>query len=705
MRMGIGRLGFSLMVLGFLVGCGGGNGGGGADVGVGDIGGGDLGVEVGSDLTGEVVGEVAGDVGAELAGDVAPEVVLPQCEAWSDPWGGQEKLFVDRSAAWGLDDAGLNVLGNRLAAVDLDGDGYPDLVVHQVGSNDRDDPQGGTFKRRILLNRPDGKGGRTFVDHTVASGYGRIVLGEGVGGLGRAAHFAVFADADNDGDVDLFSGTYIDVNAEVRPGDRSIVMLNDGAGVYSPAPASEVSPEGEWTTTSATWVDYDRDGLVDLWVGNFYAIYGYETGLQDRLFRNNGDGTFSDVTAAMGLNTSNTGFESGTNHRPTYGVSACDVNGDGFTDLLQSSYGRQFNMLWKNLGGKAFLDIAKVVHYDSDDNMDYSDNNFYRCWCHAGSNQCDPMPAAPMINCQSYSWGSKDAMPYRNGGNTFSTLCADLNGDGRNDVYNAEIVHWHIGQSSDPSQILVNGEAQNEHGFEFSRPGREATGLVRPATMASWNEGDIYAAAFDADNDGVMDLYQPSSDYPGTRGWLFRGLGQGLFVDVDKDGSLSGLDEPRVGGLAVADFDRDGDLDVVLAFSTMRCDAECPFKTPVVRLFENGTDGRGNWVRVSFRGKGAGGSNGAGIGARLELRSGGKVWAQELGGGYGHFGVQNTLSLHFGLGGQCYLESAELRWPNAQGSVSTWSGVLPANSEYLVDEESGKWYRLEAGEEPVEVAW
>jgi hypothetical protein len=87
------------------------------------------------------------------------------------------------------------------------------------------------------------------------------------------------------------------------------------------------------------------------------------------------------------------------------------------------------------------------------------------------------------------------------------------------------------------------------------------------------------------------------------------------------------------------------------------------------------------------------------------LRSGGKVWAQELGGGYGHFGVQNTLSLHFGLGGQCYLESAELRWPNAQGSVSTWSGVLPANSEYLVDEESGKWYRLEAGEEPVEVAW
>ena len=235
-------------------------------------------------------------------------------------------------------------------------------------------------------------------------------------------------------------------------------------------PLAMSRPTQEWTTTSASWVDYDRDGWVDVWVGNFYAIWGYESGLQDRLYHNNGDGTFTDVTASLGLSTTNAGFDQGTNHRPSYGVTACDVDGDGYTDLLQSSYGRQLNMLWKNFGGKAFLNIAGLVHYDSDDNLDYSDNNFYRCYCYSG-NTCDPQPEEPMISCDNYSWSVNDTKSWRLGGNTFSTLCADLDGDGDNDVYNAEIVHWHIGQSSDSSQILLNSPADNEYGFEFVRPG------------------------------------------------------------------------------------------------------------------------------------------------------------------------------------------------------------------------------------------
>lgn len=662
--------------------------------------------------------ETVGDVGSDLTTDgvvpdgssdatdqttQADEVVLPQCSAWSNPWG-STALYEDASVQWNLGEEGLAVYGNRVTSVDLDGDDYPDLIIHSTGSNDRDDPEQGVFKRRILMNRPAPGGGRTFEDYTVTSRYGQIVAGPDAGKLGRAAHFGVYADADNQGGVDVFSGTYSDANNATKIADRSIVLLNDGTGVFTAAPASEVSPEQEWTTTSASWVDYDRDGWVDVWTGNFYVIYGYESALQDRLYRNNGDGTFTDVTNTVGLTTSKTGFDEGTNHRPTYGVTACDVDGDGFTDLLQSSYGRQLNMLWKNFGGKTFMDIAEVTHYDADDNLDYSDNNFYRCYCYNGGT-CDPKPEQPMIDCSSFSWNANDTKPYRNGGNTFTTLCADLDGDGDNDVYNAEIVHWHIGQSSDPSQVLKNEPSENEYGFEFVRPGREATGLTRQPTMVDWNEGDIYAVAFDADNDGIVDLYQPSSDYPGTHGWLFRGTGGGVFANADSETSVSGLSQERVGGGAVADFDRDGDLDVVLAYSTMRCDASCQFSKPVVRMFENKLDGRGHWIRIRLQGKGAGGSNRSGVGARVTIETGDHKAMQELGGGYGHFGMQNTLTLHFGLGDKCYVQKVRIAWPNSAGTVSEWSGVLEADAEYLVDEATGDWFKLVAGQEPQKVVW
>ena len=84
----------------------------------------------------------------------------------------------------------------------------------------------------------------------------------------------------------------------------------------------------------------------------------------------------------------------------------------------------------------------------------------------------------------------------------------------------------------------------------------------------------------DADNDGIVDLYQPSSDYPETHGWFFRGTGGGVFADMDKGGTVSGLAEDRVGGLTVGDFDRDGDQDVIMAFSTMRCERQLQVHDP-----------------------------------------------------------------------------------------------------------------------------
>jgi len=612
--------------------------------------------------------------------DAGPQYPAPKCKTFASPWSNQA-LFVNKSPEYALDEDHLDVLGNRLAAADIDGDGYPDLIVHHGGSHNRDDPENGDFKRRILLNRP-AQVGRTFEDFTVESQYGAIA---GTHQLGRAAHFAIFADVDNDGDLDAFSATFCDKNSESKVPDRSVVLLNDGAGVFSLAPESDISPAEEWTTSSASFVDFDRDGYVDLWVGNWYYQYGFLQGLQDRLYQGHGDGTFTDVTEVSGLATTSSGFDEGTNHRPTFGVTACDVDGDGDTDLLSSSYGRQFNMLWLNQGDGTFTDASHAVGFASDDNMDFSDNQFYACFCHAFDGDCDPMPPAPAIMCQSNYWSSNDALPWRNGGNTFSTACADLDNDLDLDLYNAEIVHWHIGQSSDESQLLRNDPAENPHGFAFIRPGREVTGMVRPR-VGAWNEGDIYAAVFDADGDGLPDIFQPSSDYPDTHGWLFRGLGDGIFEDVDLEYE-SGLSLQRIGGVTVADFDRDGDLDTVVAFSTMRCEGDCEFDKPVVRMFMNLVNGRANWTAVSLHGKGGpDGANASGIGARVLVTAGGQTQVREVSGGYGHMGMQNTLTVHFGLGESCTIDRLEVHWPNQEQTQSVFEEV-PANYFLVVREE------------------
>lgn len=653
---------------------------------------GDQVAEVSADLVvpGDSVPEAVADASAiEDLTDLRPDETSTgdpnrppdQCATLEDPWG-EVALWMDRTDKWNLGVEGLDVLGNRLTSVDLDGDFYPDLIVHFAGSNDRDDPANGSFRRRVLLNRPAEDGGRQFVDFTLDSRYGQI---PGTDQMGRAAHFSVFADVDNDGDLDAFSGTYSDRNNATKLPDRSMLLLNDGNGVFSAAPLSDLSPEEEWSTTSAAFLDFDLDGFMDIWEGNFYAVYGYLPGLQDRLYKGNGDGTFTDVTQVSGLSTSTSGYEAGTNHRPTYGVTSCDIDGDGDMDLLQSSYGRQLNMLWLNVGSGVFVNASAETAYAADDNLDYSDNQFYRCYCaNEGSGTCDPEPPAPAIECTPGYWSEADTLPYRNGGNTFSTLCADLDGDLDLDVFNAEIVHWHIGNSSDPSQILRNDKSDNQYRFQFTRPGREATGLVRERSGA-WNEGDIYVTAFDGDMDGVMDIFLPSSDYDGCHGWYFRGTGGGVFENID-DRAVSGLNLERIGGVAVADFDRDGDLDVVVAYSTMRCDANCEFTRPIVRLFENRVNGRANGTTLTLRGKGApGGANRAAIGARVLVTAGGTTQVREISGGYGHFGIQNTTDLHFGLGANCVMDRIEVRWPNASHTVSVFENV-PANYHLVLEE-------------------
>jgi hypothetical protein len=552
--------------------------------------------------------------------------------------------------------------GLRLSTADLNQDGYPDLVLSQIGTHKHNDyaPEG-KRQRRLLLNR----GGKTWDDVSETSGLFRNRYGE----QGHAAAIHIFGDVDNDGDLDVFSGVYTDQSREDDPGDRSMIHLNDGKGVFVAAESSEISIEKGYATVAASFVDFDADGNLDLWVVGFYKEYGASYAAeQDQLFKGLGDGRFEDVTQKMGLKMKPSAdvarWIDGTGRRPGYGATACEVTGDGKIDLIASNYARTWNQIWAQTEN-GFEDIGVASGFAGDSNQDYSDNEFYRCYCQ--SHICDPAPPAPVVSCGNYWNAGLDDTPARLNGNSFSTACGDVDADGDMDLLTAEIVHWHIGQSSDPTELLLN-----DGSGQFSRPGNANMGLDRSWPSNAWNEGDINAAFFDFDNDGYQDILVGSSDYPDTHFFLYRQQKDGTFEDVSK---ASGLNQPWPAGLAIADFDADGDLDVISGSSTARDGT--PWEDRRLHFYENLS--AGNAARIHLQGQS---NNGAGIGAEVRIRTKGRTQRFDVSGGYGHFGLHNTTGVHAGLGESCRFD-VEVTWPT--GAIDQWTG-LAANVDWRLFE-------------------
>ena len=183
-------------------------------------------------------------------------------------------------------------------------------------------------------------------------------------------------------------------------------------------------------------------------------------------------------------------------------------------------------------------------------------------------------------------------------------------------------------------------------------------------------------AMFDFDNDGWLDLYFGMSDYAGNHGALFHQVSPLMFEEV---AITDGIDHHRSHGIAVADFDRDGDLDVLVGHSRARCDATGPddcYPTTQVRLFRNRLGG--NFVSFDLEGVAA---NRSAIGARITVTAGGITMTREVEGGHGHYGMQDDLMQHFGLGAACEAE-VSIRWPVAGLPVETFT--VPAGHRYFV---------------------
>ena len=589
----------------------------------------------------------------------------PQCNAGTK-WTEGTVAFKEVTNKWNITD---DIIGNRISSVDYDGDGWIDLFVRTHSSNGDDFSDGGTRVSWLLRNQE----GQGFEDVTQSSGIRQLRLG---GQSGRPGSVAIFGDIDNDGDLDVYTGR----SSFESNGEGSEVLFNNGDGTFSLGPEdSEIRDEDASIVAGASFTDINLDGKIDLWT----TQGGVGNPAQDKLFWGTGDGYFTDVTRPFELRTKSwsaiTDLNEAKAHTQSWSANACDLNNDGFPDLLSASYGRAPNHLWHNNAGETFTNQSIQSNYAFDHREDWSDNESARCYCKFNTelSECNDVPEPEYISCNNeddaFRWDhSYDMNPFRLGGNSGTTVCADINNDGWMDLLTTEIVHWDVGQSSDPSEILFNTQSPD---IIFDRPGNESTGLTREHNIVDWNDGDISGGVFDFDNDGWPDVYIGSTDYPETRGLLFHQDSQGQFVPVPIE---DGIDHTRSHGIVYADFDNDGDLDVVVGHSSARCDADC-YETFNIRMFENQLGEESNWIQLKLTG--GNGSNTAAIGAQVTTQTDSTTQKQEVNGGFGHYGAQNPLLLHFGLGEEC-TANVTIRWPNAAQTEQTFS--VDANNRYSV---------------------
>ena len=525
---------------------------------------------------------------------------------------------------------------SRLAFVDLDGDGFDDIVTHSLFPN----PQKGIpFEHLVFRNNHD----KTFADFSDASGL-----------RGVQAAFFTFGDVDNDGDQDCFAGLDIDL-----AGETSSLWLNDGKGHFTKKDASGL--ETAALSANGVFGDFNGDAFLDLYSGNG----GTTNGVRDQLYFGHGDGTFTEVSQNLGNRSA----------QPTNGVVACDYDDDGDLDLFVSNYGVSiglgWNVLWENDGTGVFTNVAKDRGFNA-----LATGNYYLA---STGNGRDLQPGDPSTYV---------------GSNGFGIDCQDIDGDGHMDIWLATISHPvdsdFSRQWSDPSQLLLNQGPGGAFAFKNVFLDR---GLP-------FNEGDIDAAAVDFDNDGRFDLsvtrdkkYEPSYTAYDQLAWfgLMHQEESGMFTSM---GLASGINDPsgktdrlKAGqNLGWSDIDGDGDLDLLVGGRDNGGAGRANF------LFENTIGQKNGWLGVRLRGDGVTVNRDA-IGARVTLGIGGKKYVREVKSSRGTYSSADSRAMLFGLGdkgctGKDSQVSLDVRWPDGK-TLHLDPGAFPLDAYLTLDSAKG----------------
>jgi hypothetical protein len=457
-------------------------------------------------------------------------------------------------------------------------------------------------------------------------------------------------------------GVATHVRLQRRPparGAGSGAQPASGASRFPP-PATLVPLIPAETLIAGAALDYDGDGALDLVLAAHYVTGGADLEAHPlHLLRGRGDGTFEEATDAAGL-----GLRREPGHadsrRPVYGLATYDVDGNGWTDVLVCAHGRQRNLLYLNLGDGTFLEAGQQSGFagDADASGTYPDET-KRWWR------------------ERFGQERQDERPFRANGNTFDAPCGDYDNDGDLDLFLGEITHAWAGPSSDRSGVLENLGA-----MEFARhPGA----LPRAHATESWNQGDLYAGWLDVDGDGWLDLLLASGDYPDDqRLRVFRQAAPGRFEDATR---ALGLDWDNCTQPSLGDYDRDGDVDVLIGNSNVRLPPERVQARPLrIALFENRLGARNHWLRVRLVGLGPGrGANRDGIGARVVVAAGGVKQTRVIAGGLGHAGHNDALEASFGLGPAERVDRLEVHWPGHPRRLAVFRD-LPVDRGLVVHE-------------------
>jgi hypothetical protein len=427
--------------------------------------------------------------------------------------------------------------------------------------------------------------------------------------LNGCGYGVAWGDYDNDGDQDLYVTTY---------NFGSFLYRNDGGGVFTSPFGSTTPPNDNFDGTGIAWGDYDNDGDLDL-----YLAQG--NGQANRLFQNNGDGTFSDVTSGpLG--------DAGT----TYGIAWGDYDKDGDIDLYIANFGTA-NKLFRNDGGGFFVDANGGTPLgDAGDGCgvawgDYDNDGDLDLYLVNGSFQPNKL--------------------FRNdGGGTFT----DVTSPPLNDALFGIGAAWgDYDNDGDLDLYLVNGNQGANKLFRNNGGGSFTDVTSGPLGDASSGYGCAWG---DYDNDGDLDLYLTNGGSP-SNNKLFRNDGSGNFTDATSP--ILAVSSTGI-GVAFGDYDGDGDVDLYVAHGYPNQN----------KLFRNEIGTANHWLHVNLVGTT---SNASGIGARVRIVAGGVSQIREVSGGSG-FCSQNSLTAEFGLGINLLVDTLQIQWPSSK-STDTYTNL------------------------------